>query len=509
MSRTKPGSEAAATSSPSHDGWTAKAVVQTLVLLALAEVIVLVTVAPTLSLQPILEKYQTNQAAWLSAAVLISGAVLSPVFGRLADDNGKKKFMVAALVLSILGSLICLFAPTYLMLLLGRFLQGASVATIAIAVALVRQVFAPKMVAFVIALMTAGSGLVSAFVPKIFASLVEATDYRAVFWAPAIFTTAVAVAIVIIIPESPYAARRPLNPLQPLLLAASIVLVLVPITFAESWGFGSAKFVGMLIGGVISAVVWVVLSLKSKEPLLDLRVFKDVRLSMMMVIALCTGAFSGMIFLLVTFVAATPSQLGLGYGLDASTGRVGDYVSILFLAMFVGGTLGGWLAGTKVGPVRVIILGQVVGLAGIALTFASLESSAIFAIAITLIASGAGFVSTTTFAVAVSLVRPSVQAVVVSGVSLAATLSGATVSVVVFALLNRNFVVPGLPAVVYTERGIHLAFGMIGLALLVGLVASTCFAAVSRRQPVVIAKEIVDAPSPNTGPNSDVSVTPV
>lgn len=488
-------------------GWSSKTVLQTIVLLALAEVLVLVTVAPTLSLQPILLKYETTQAAWLSASVLIAGAVFSPVLGRLADDYGKKKLILVALGLSILGSLICLFAPTYLVLLIGRFLQGACIAAVPVAVALVRQVFSPKTVALTIALITSGSGLVSAFIPRIFASLIEATDYRAVFWVPVLYTALVAIAIATLIPESPYATRRGFSPIQPLLLGIMIVLVLVPITFAEEWGWGSSRTILMLVGGAIAAGLWAVTSLRSSDPLLDLRLFKDVRLAMMMVIALCGGAMTGTIFLLISFVAATPPELGLGYGLGATPSGVGDFFSVLFVAIFVGGILGGWASGKLFGPVRAIIIGQILGLIGIAVTFISLESTPLFATTIILVGAGSGFANTAMFAAAVSLVRPSVQAVVASSVALMATLSGSVVSVVLFAYLNRNAIVPDMPGVLYTETGMHIAFAVIGCAITAALIAGIVVAIAARRAPVVVA-ELLEELSPIVGVDSKTTPTP-
>jgi MFS transporter, DHA1 family, multidrug resistance protein len=72
-------------------------------------------------------------------------AVSSFVVGPIADARGRRPVLIAGLCGYIVGSLICLFAPTYWLLLLGRIVQAAGISTgSVIAAAVIGDIYAPS-----------------------------------------------------------------------------------------------------------------------------------------------------------------------------------------------------------------------------------------------------------------------------------------------------------------------------------------------------------------------------
>ena len=72
---------------------------------------------------------------WVEAllSVNFAGYCLSLFFvGELADHYGRKPIILLGLMIFIIGSLLCLWAPSYQFLLSGRFLQGVGIAAPAI-----------------------------------------------------------------------------------------------------------------------------------------------------------------------------------------------------------------------------------------------------------------------------------------------------------------------------------------------------------------------------------------
>ena len=57
-------------------------------------------------------------------AYLLSSTAVAPVFGSLADIYGRRATIIASLSLFIAGSVMCALAPSLLVLILGRALQG-------------------------------------------------------------------------------------------------------------------------------------------------------------------------------------------------------------------------------------------------------------------------------------------------------------------------------------------------------------------------------------------------
>ncbi|MDB5957885.1 MFS transporter [Ramlibacter sp.] len=65
-----------------------------------------------------------SQTSWIAAGYLLAATVTAPLYGRLGDRFGRRNIMLAALTVFALGSLACAIAPTMLLLIAARVLQG-------------------------------------------------------------------------------------------------------------------------------------------------------------------------------------------------------------------------------------------------------------------------------------------------------------------------------------------------------------------------------------------------
>jgi EmrB/QacA subfamily drug resistance transporter len=62
--------------------------------------------------------------SWLITAYLLAATIAAPIYGRLGDAFGRKRALLVALGLFLLGSIACGVAPTLLTLIAARALQG-------------------------------------------------------------------------------------------------------------------------------------------------------------------------------------------------------------------------------------------------------------------------------------------------------------------------------------------------------------------------------------------------
>ncbi|MEU6322747.1 MFS transporter [Streptomyces sp. NPDC047009] len=92
-------------------------------------------------LQALREQVHTTQlgVSWVLTAFLLSSAVLTPVLGRLGDQIGKRRTLVAVLLFLTIGSMVAALATNLPMLVVGRLLQGAGGATLPLAFGIVRD----------------------------------------------------------------------------------------------------------------------------------------------------------------------------------------------------------------------------------------------------------------------------------------------------------------------------------------------------------------------------------
>ena len=96
--------------------------------------------SPMMVLPQLLEHFDTDQAAWLNASAMLAGAIWSPLLAKSSDIFGKRRILIATLLLACAGALVCLAAPNLWIFLVGRFLQGAAFAAVFLTVALARQI---------------------------------------------------------------------------------------------------------------------------------------------------------------------------------------------------------------------------------------------------------------------------------------------------------------------------------------------------------------------------------
>ena len=62
--------------------------------------------------------------AWVGTSYLLTSVITVPIFGKLGDEHGRKPFVMAAIVLFTLASMLCGLAQSMLQLVLARALQG-------------------------------------------------------------------------------------------------------------------------------------------------------------------------------------------------------------------------------------------------------------------------------------------------------------------------------------------------------------------------------------------------
>ncbi|MBV9969254.1 MAG: MFS transporter [Xanthobacteraceae bacterium] len=61
---------------------------------------------------------------WLITAYLIASTAVTPLYGKISDIHGRRRTVMAALTIHMVGSLICALSPNLLVLIFGRVVHG-------------------------------------------------------------------------------------------------------------------------------------------------------------------------------------------------------------------------------------------------------------------------------------------------------------------------------------------------------------------------------------------------
>ncbi|MEO6143833.1 MAG: MFS transporter, partial [Dermatophilaceae bacterium] len=83
--------------------------------------------------------------AWVVTAYLITSTIVTPLYGKLSDIYGRKRFFTAAIVIFLFGSILCTFATSMPMLASFRAVQGLGAGGLfSLALAIIGDIVPPR-----------------------------------------------------------------------------------------------------------------------------------------------------------------------------------------------------------------------------------------------------------------------------------------------------------------------------------------------------------------------------
>jgi EmrB/QacA subfamily drug resistance transporter len=301
----------------------------------------------------------TNEegVTWLLTGYLLSASVGTSILGRLGDMYGKERLLVVTLIILSLGTLVSALSTSLDLMIVGRVIQGAGGGIFPLAFGIVRDEFPRERVAGGIGLLSSILGVGGGIGIILGGLIIEHLNYHWLFWIPLAVSIIAAVCTWRFIPESPVRVPGRVNWLAAALMTAGFVCVLIAISETITWGWGSAKTLGLLAVGLIGCVAWVWVEVRSREPLIDMTMMRIRGVWTTNLVAFLLGAGMYASFLIYPQFAQLPKSTGFGFG--ASVVTAGLYLLPAALLMSVLGTVAGRVA-RRFGSKLAVIVGSAV-----------------------------------------------------------------------------------------------------------------------------------------------------
>ncbi len=443
-------------------------------ILVLANVVADVVVgSPMMVIPQLLDRFDTDEAAWLTASALLSGAIWSPVLAKAADVHGTRRVLIGALTVASAGALACVVAPSVWFFVVGRLLQGAGFAAVFLTVALVVQICRPHEAMVLVGLVTSSSSLVGIVEPLLMTPIIDRSGDRGVFAVAGMLAIAAAAGVAVCIPESQVRSPGRVDAVGALLLGGGLAGVLGYLSLGSDVGWRSPQMCALLGIGVIALAGCLFRCLHIEDPIIDLRSLTRPVLLTLAALVLAGGAFRCMLHLFGV-VGRVPATAGLGYGLG---GAAAALFAAANLGIALGGITAGWLA-RRLGAAATLVGGIIVGTAA---AFAMIAGDSVVPVALacaTALGAAAGAIGASGYTLAVSSAAPDRQGTVAGLVSVVMALGSVLVTIVGAEILEAarmpDAIVSGAP--VSTATGVHVYVATAGALFALAVVPAIVLA---------------------------------
>ncbi|WP_448256749.1 MDR family MFS transporter [Microbacterium aurum] len=283
------------------------------------------------SLPVIIHDLDGNQAAftWVVTATLLTTAISTPIWGKLADLTNRKVLYQLAIVIFVLATAAAGFSTNPEMLIAFRAVQGIGAGGLAaLSQVLMADIISPRERGRYMGLFGAIMAVATIGGPLLGGVITDAWGWRWNFFV----ALPVAIVALILVQATLHVPARPkkktsIDYVGIVLLSAAVSLLLIWVTNAGTattgdwsdlanndwWSLNTVLMVG---GALIAAILFVIVELRSKEPLIPLTLFRNSTFTLSVIASIATGIamFGASVFLsqyMQLARGATPTEAGL------------------------------------------------------------------------------------------------------------------------------------------------------------------------------------------------------
>ncbi|MBB5120325.1 hypothetical protein AF335_17830 [Streptomyces eurocidicus] len=242
---------------------------------------------------------------WAIAAYSLAMATLMLCAGSTGDRIGRKRVLVAGIVVFTVASVLCALAPSLSALIGFRILQGVGAAGLSpVAMAIVANVFPGKQERTrAMGLWLGAYGIGLALGPVVGGVLVDAVGWRSVFWLNVPLGIVALVIALLRVPESRAERPRRPDPVGQLLVITLLGPLAYGIIEAPRAGWTAPHVIACFAVTVVSFVALLAYERRRAEPLIEPAFFRDARFSGAIASLVAVfGTFGGFFFLTALYL---------------------------------------------------------------------------------------------------------------------------------------------------------------------------------------------------------------
>ena len=333
-----------------------------------------------------------SMSSWILTAYLITGAVMTPIAGKLSDLYGKKKVLLIIMIIYVVGVSTAGLATNIVFMIIARAIQGIGLSMFPIAFGMVRDQFPREKISI-------GQGVITSMFASgaVIGLLVGGTIVQEYGWQATFFTIIpIAITLLVVIRHfinvkeegarqleggssnetigigggktGSKVSSKPSSQIDikgAITLSVAVTSFLLALTYIGTGGengstnsntfYFSEPALFFLVTGVITFILFIISERRTKYPLVDFKLMLNKAILPANLIIMIVGLSMFMVFQTIPILVRDPQPLG--FGEDAiKTGKVQLPFALVLLVF---GATSGFII-SKLGSIKPIIAGSVV-----------------------------------------------------------------------------------------------------------------------------------------------------
>jgi len=254
---------------------------------------------------------------WVVMAYLLTITSLLLSLGRISDMVGRKKIFAGGLAVFTVGSGLCAFSTTEGQLILFRIFQGIGAAMLmATGIAIITHAFPPRERGKAMGLIGTVVSIGSMTGPILGGFLIQRVGWQSIFYINIPVGIVGTIMALKVLHDDEKSKGQSFDIPGALTLFISLISLLLALSEGQEKGWGSSFIILLFVSSVIFFAIFVNIETRAKQPVIDLRHFKNRQFAAANISALISfmAMFSVILlmpFLLLNELNYLPEKAGL------------------------------------------------------------------------------------------------------------------------------------------------------------------------------------------------------
>ncbi|MCR8656754.1 MDR family MFS transporter [Paenibacillus endoradicis] len=233
-----------------------------------------------------------DKLMWVTSAYLVAEMAGMPIFGKLSDMYGRKRFFIFGIVVFMIGSALCGTADTIIELSIYRAIQGiGGGALMPIAFTIMFDVVAPDKRGKMGGLFGTVFGISSIFGPLLGAYITDQIHWSWIFYINLPLGLIAFVMIAFFYKESVQRSKQKIDYLGAITLVASIVCLMFALELGgKQYAWDSSMILGLFTAFAVLIFGFIFIERRAQEPIITFSMFKSRLYTTSNAMALFAGA---------------------------------------------------------------------------------------------------------------------------------------------------------------------------------------------------------------------------